>query len=94
MKGENKRHKEKLDILYDKIEELQKTRMEYLEIDKNAAARRIEKQIEKVELEIKLLGFNKLKQERDIYKKIVKDYPALQNEINGKLIENGIIKRY
>ena len=86
--------KEKLDILYDKIEELQKTRMEYLEIDKNAAARRIEKQIEKVELEIKLLGFNKLKQELDIYKNIVKDYPALQNEINGKLIENGIIKRY
>ena len=87
-------HKEKLDILYDKIEELQKTRMEYLEIDKNAAARRIEKQIEKVELEIKLLGFNKLKQELDIYKNIVKDYPTLQNEINGKLIENGIIKRY
>ena len=86
-------HKEKLDILYDKIEELQKTRMEYLEIDKNAAARRIEKQIEKVELEIKLLGFNKLKQELDIYKNIVKDYPTLQNEINGKLIENGIIKR-
>ena len=87
-------HKKKLDILYDKIEELQKTRMEYLEIDKNAAARRIEKQIEKVELEIKLLGFNKLKQELDIYKNIVKDYPTLQNEINGKLIENGIIKRY
>ncbi len=86
-------HKKKLDILYDKIEELQKTRMEYLEIDKNAAARRIEKQIEKVELEIKLLGFNKLKQELDIYKNIVKDYPTLQNEINGKLIENGIIKR-
>ena len=86
-------HEEKLDMLYDKIEELQKTRMEYLEIDKNAAARRIEKQIEKVELEIKLLGFNKLKQELDIYKNIVKDYPTLQNEINGKLIENGIIKR-
>ena len=86
-------HEEKLDMLYDKIEELEKTRMEYLEIDKNAAARRIEKQIEKVELEIKLLGFNKLKQELDIYKNIVKDYPTLQNEINGKLIENGIIKR-
>ena len=49
----------KLDELYEKIEQLEKNRIAYLEVDKNADARRVQRQIEKVELEIRLFNLEK-----------------------------------
>ena len=81
----------KIDELYDKIEMLERKKMEYLEIDDKAGARRISKQIEQIELQITVSDYNKIKQELKIYKKAVSNYPGLQLEIKNKLIEQKII---
>lgn len=77
----------KVDVLYDKIEELEKKRMSYLEVDDNISARRIKKQIEQLELKRDIANLNKMKQELDIYKNVVRKYPAISCEINRKLEE-------
>lgn len=46
------------DELYDKIEKLERKKMDYLEADNKAGARRIEKQIENIEIQIEMLKFN------------------------------------
>lgn len=81
----------KIDELYDKIEMLERKKMEYLEVDDKAGARRISKQIEQTELQITVSDYNKIKQELKIYKKAVSNYPGLQLEIKNKLIEQKII---
>lgn len=81
----------KIDELYDKLEMLESKKMAYLEVDDKAGARRIAKQIEQVELQIKISNYNKIKQELAIYKKVVSNYPGLQLEIKNKLIESKII---
>ena len=81
----------KIDELYDKIEMLESKKMDYLEIDDKAGARRIAKQIEKIELQINISNYNKIKQELEIYKKVVSNYPDLQLKIKNKMIEEKII---
>ena len=81
----------KIDELYDKIEMLESKKMAYLEIDNKAGARRIAKQIEQIELQINISNYNKIKQELEIYKKVVSNYPGLQLEIKNKLIEEKIM---
>ena len=81
----------KIDELYDKIEMLESKKMAYLEVDNKAGARRIAKQIEQIELQINISNYNKIKQELEIYKKVVSNYPGLQLEIKNKLIEEKIM---
>lgn len=78
----NKIHK-----LYEKIEMLESKKMAYLEVNNNASARRIEKQIEQIELEIQISEYNKIKQELSIYKEVINNYPSLKLEIKKKLLE-------
>ena len=61
--------------------------MAYLEVNNNASARRIEKQIEQIELEIQVSEYNKIKQELSIYKEVINNYPSLKLEIKKKLLE-------
>lgn len=61
--------------------------MAYLEVNKKASARRIEKQIEQIELEIQVSEYNKIKQELSIYKEVINNYPSLKLEIKKKLLE-------
>ena len=61
--------------------------MAYLEVNNNARARRIEKQIEQIELEIQVSEYNKIKQELSIYKEVINNYPSLKLEIKKKLLE-------
>lgn len=79
----------KTDSLYDQIEELEKKRIAYLEVDDKAGARRIRKQIEKLELQRELQDLNKLKKELSIYKRIVRKYPGISCEIKSELSELG-----
>lgn len=79
--------KNKLNELYTKIEELEKKKIAYLEVDNNSYANRIQKQIDKIELEIELLGLDKLKKELSIYKRVVRNYPGILCEINSELSE-------
>ena len=65
------------DELYEKIEKLDKKRIGYLEVDDNANARRIAKQIQNLETQIELLRFNELKFELSIYKKVVGRYQGM-----------------
>ena len=79
--------KKRFNELYEKIEKLERTRMGYLEIDDKAGARRIEKQIENLEQEIEFSKFEKVKQELEVYKSIVKKFPEIHNQIKDKLLE-------
>lgn len=74
-----------VESLNDKINELEKKKIEYLEVDDKAGVRRIEKQIEKIELEKELSDLNKIKEELNVYKKIVRNYPGILCEINREL---------
>lgn len=73
--------------LYEKIQKLEKKRMEYLEVDDNAGARRIAKQIENAEVQLELLKLNELKFELSIYKKVVGKYPGMSLEVKNLLLE-------
>lgn len=77
----------KSDEFYTKIDELEKKKMAYLEVDDRAGARRIQKQIDKVELEIRLFNLYKIEKELQVYKKIVSNYPELLCEIKKQLLE-------
>ena len=77
--------------LYEKLEMLESKKMAYLEVNDKAGARRIARQIEQIELQIDIYNYKKIKQELDIYKKVVRNYPGLQLEIKNKLLEQKII---
>lgn len=81
----------KKDELYEKLEMLESKKMAYLEVNDKAGARRIARQIEQIELQIDIYNYKKIKQELDIYKKVVRNYPGLQLEIKSKLLEQKII---
>lgn len=81
----------KKDELYEKLEMLESKKMAYLEVNDKAGARRMARQIEQVELQIDISNYNKIKQELEIYKKVVRNYPGLQLEIKNKLLEQKII---
>ena len=70
-----------------KLDELEKKRIAYLEVNDKAGERRIKKQIEKIELEKEISNLNKIKQELNIYKSVVRNYPGISCEINRKLAE-------
>ena len=77
--------------LYEKLETLESKKMAYLEVNDKAGARRMARQIEQIELQIDISNYNKIKQELEIYKKVVRNYPGLQLEIKNKLTEQKII---
>ncbi len=77
--------------LYEKLETLESKKMAYLEVNDKAGARRIARQIEYTELQIDISNYNKIKQELEIYKKAVRNYPGLQLEIKNKLTEQKIV---
>lgn len=77
----------KLTPLEEKIYELERKKIGYLEADDKAGARRIQKQIDKIELEIELLDLGKIKKELKIYKEVVRNYPSVSLEISKKLAE-------
>lgn len=81
----------KKDELYEKLEMLESKKMAYLEVNDKAGVRRMARQIEQVELQIDISNYNKIKQELEIYKKVVCNYPGLQLEIKNKLLEQKII---
>lgn len=81
----------KKEELYEKLEMLESKKMAYLEVNDKAGARRIARQIEQIELQIDIYNYKKIKQELDIYKKVVRNYPVLQLEIKNKLLEQKII---
>lgn len=70
-----------------KLDELEKKRIAYLEVDDKAGARRIKKQIEKLELEKEISNLHKIQQELEVYKNVVRNYPGISCEINKKLSE-------
>ena len=81
----------KKDELYEKLEMLESKKMAYLEVNDKAGARRIARQIEQIELQIDIYNYKKIKQELEIYKKAVRNYPGLQLEIKNKLTEQKIV---
>lgn len=80
--------KSKVDELYDKIEELEKKRMTYLEIDRNSDANRINRQIKKVELEIRVEKLKEIESELKVYKKVAFKYPSMLAEVKRELRNN------
>lgn len=72
---------EKMEDIYDQIEQLERKRMECLEVDDKAGARRIKKKIEELELQNNLKELKSLKKELKIYKEVVKKYPDIQQKI-------------
>ena len=90
-KGDLRMKNVTIDELYDKIERLEYEKMAYLEVNDKAGARRMARQIEQIELQIDISNYNKIKQELEIYKKVVRNYPGLQLEIKNKLTEQKII---
>lgn len=77
----------KLTPLEEKIHELERKKIAYLEVDDKAGARRVQKQIDKIELEKELLDLSKIKKELKIYKEVVRNYPSVSLEISKKLAE-------
>lgn len=77
----------KLTPLEEKIYELENKKIVYLEVDDKAGARRIQKQIDKIELEKELLNLDKIKNELKVYKEVVRNYPSVSLEIDRKLKE-------
>lgn len=52
-----------IDKLYEKLEMLENKRIAYLEIDRNSDANRIKRQIEKIELEIRVEKLEQIEKE-------------------------------
>jgi len=75
----------KTDKLYDKIEELEKKRIAYLEIDRNSDANRIKRQIEKIELEIRVEKLEEIEKELKVYRRVALNYPSLLVEVKREL---------
>lgn len=68
----------------NKIQQLERDKTGYLEINDKAGVRRKEKQIEELERQLKLFDIEKIKKELEIYKEVVKDYPEITNRIKIK----------
>lgn len=56
----------------NKIEQLERDRIGYLEVDNKVAARRKQKQIEELEMQLKLLDFKDIEQDLELYKKFIR----------------------
>ncbi|MCI8397695.1 MAG: hypothetical protein HFJ52_08895 [Clostridia bacterium] len=82
--------KDKRTELYERIEVLEKRRWGYLEADDTKNARRIQKQIEDVELKIEVMKMEKITKELNVYIQIVNKYPSVKQEVANELLEKGI----
>lgn len=82
--------KDEKDELYERIEVLEKRKIGYLEIDDNKNARRVQKQIDDVELKIKVMKLEQITKELNVYRSIVNKYPNVSKEVVNKLLEKGI----
>lgn len=78
-------NKEKIDLLENQIEDLEKEKIEYLEADMKASANRIDRKIQALMKEQELLKYDVLKKELDIYKEVVNEYPSLKQRIMEKI---------
>lgn len=77
----------KLD-LYNKLEELEKKKIAYLEVNQKSSVSRIQKQIDNIELQIELYELNKIKRELSVYKKVITNYPELLNRVKRELSDD------
>ena len=71
----------------NKIENLERERIAYLEVDDKNSARRKEKQIRELEFEIESFEIQKVKEELKAYKKVVREYPEIQRRVKALLSE-------
>lgn len=74
-----------IDKLYEKLEMLENKRIAYLEIDRNSDANRIKRQIEKIELEIRVEKLEQIEKELKVYRRVVLNYPSLLVEVKREL---------
>lgn len=65
--------------LEDEIEKLEKERMDYLEVDDNRTAGRIQSKIDKLRNEIELKNYKKLKKELELALNFIKE-KGVKNE--------------
>lgn len=79
--------KSNIDDIYDKIAELEKEKMAYLEANQKASANKIAKQIENLELELEFINLKSIKEELNIYKKVVLKYPSILCEVKRELTQ-------
>lgn len=79
-----------LEKIQDKISELEKERIGYLEADDNVSANRIQRKIINLTEKLDLYELNNLKTKLKIYKSVIKDYPYIKLQISEKLKENGL----
>lgn len=75
------------DEIENKIEQLEREVINYLEIDDKAGARRIKKKIEGLEMQLQLLDLNKIKRELKAYKEVLREYPALERVVKQRMLE-------
>lgn len=75
----------KIDKLYEKLEMLENKRIAYLEIDRNTDANRIKRQIDKVELEIRVENLEQIEKELNVYRRVALNYPSLLVEVKREL---------
>lgn len=68
--------------ILDKIEQLEKDKMGYLEVNDKAGARRREKQIRDLENQLELLELKDIKEDLKLYKKFIKE-KGMQNEFQS-----------
>ena len=74
-------------FVHDFVYDADKERMDYLEADDKAGARRIQKKIEKTELQMELLNLERIKKELKAYKEVCRQYPEIQTIVINKLKE-------
>ncbi len=78
----------KIEEIEEEIDDLEKERIAYLEVNDKAGANRKAKKIENLEMQLEIFNLKKIKQELKIYKDVISNYPAIKNEIQRRLIES------
>lgn len=74
--------KEKIE---DKIQQLEKDRIGYLEVDDKAGARRKEKQISELQDKLEIIKLKEIKEDLELYKKFIRKR-GLQNDFQRFMI--------
>lgn len=69
----------------NKIQQLEKDRVGYLEADDKAGARRKEKQISELQDKLEIMNLKEIKEDLELYKKFIKKR-GLQNEFQSFMI--------
>ena len=69
----------------DKIQQLERDRIGYLEADDKAGARRKEKQISELQDKLEIINLKEIKEDLELYKKFIKKR-GLQNEFQRFMI--------